>query len=81
MKAPRPCNGVGGQRHPRNRRFNPRKGPVTILKKDGWASGLVWTVAENLAPTRFRTPNRPARSESLYRLRYPRPAQSAVSSG
>ena len=81
MKGPRPYNGVGGQRHPRHRRFNPRKGPVTILKKAGWVPGLVWTVAENLFSTRFRTPNRPARSESLYRLRYPGPAQSAVSSG
>jgi len=76
MKAPWPYNGVGGQLHPRQRRFNPRKCPVTILKKAGWAPGL-----ENLAPTRFRTPNRPARSESLCKLRYPGPAQSAVSSG
>jgi len=28
------------------------------------------TVAENLAPTGIRSPDRPARSESLYRLRY-----------
>jgi hypothetical protein len=30
-----------------------------------------WTGPENLAPTRIRSPDRPARSESLYRLRYP----------
>ena len=29
--------------------------------------------AENLAPTRIRSPDRPARSESLYRLSYPGP--------
>jgi hypothetical protein len=29
--------------------------------------------AENLSPTRIRTPDRPARSESLYRVRYPGP--------
>lgn len=30
----------------------------------------VWTDAENLAPSDFRTPDRPARGGSLYRLRY-----------
>jgi hypothetical protein len=30
----------------------------------------VWTGAENLAPTGIRSPDRPARSESLYRLSY-----------
>jgi hypothetical protein len=39
----------------------------------GWAPGPVWTAAENLAPTRIRSPDRPARSESLYRLSYPGP--------
>jgi hypothetical protein len=33
----------------------------------------VWTVAENIAPTGIRSPDRPARSESLYRLSYPVP--------
>jgi hypothetical protein len=32
---------------------------------------LVWTGAENLALTRTRSPDRPARSESLYGLSYP----------
>jgi len=36
-----------------------------------WVPGPVWTGAENLAPTGIRFPDRPARSESLYRLRYP----------
>jgi len=33
--------------------------------------GPVWTGAENLASTGILFPDRPARSESLYRLRYP----------
>jgi hypothetical protein len=33
--------------------------------------GPVWTGAENLGPTGIRSPEREARSESLYRLRCP----------
>jgi hypothetical protein len=33
------------------------------------ASGPVWTGAENLAPTAIRSADRPARRQSLYRLR------------
>jgi len=33
----------------------------------------VWTGAENFAPTGIRSLDRPARSESLYRLSYPSP--------
>jgi hypothetical protein len=40
----------------------------------GWDPGPVWTGAENLASTGIRSPDRPARSESLYRLRYPGPS-------
>ena len=37
-----------------------------------WAPGPVWTSAENLAPpTGIRSTDRPARSQSLYRLNYP----------
>jgi hypothetical protein len=35
--------------------------------------GLVWTGTENLSPTGVRSPNRPARIESIDRLRYPSP--------
>ena len=41
-----------------------------------WAKGTVWTCAEYLALTGIRSPDRPARSESLYRLSYPRPLLS-----
>ena len=37
----------------------------------GGALGPVWAGAENLAPTGIRSPDRPARSQSLYRIRYP----------
>ena len=49
-------------------RFTPGKNPVPIVQEAGWAPGPVWTGGENLAPTGIRSPNRPARSESLYRL-------------
>jgi len=51
--------------------FTPGKDPVPIVQEAGWAPGPVWTGAENLAPTGIRSPDRPARSQSLYRLRYP----------
>ena len=43
--------------------------PVPIVQEAGWASRPVWTGAENLTPTRIRSPDRPDRIESLYRLR------------
>jgi len=52
----------------------PQEDPVPIVQEAGWAPGPVWTGAENLAPTGFRSPDRPARSESLHRLSYPGPA-------
>ena len=50
--------------------FTPGKDPVPIVQEAGWAPGLVWTGAENLAPTGIRSPDRPACSQSLYRLHY-----------
>jgi hypothetical protein len=44
---------------------------VPIVQEAGWAPVLVWTSAENLAPTGIRSPDRPARRKSLYRLSYP----------
>jgi len=49
------------------------KDPVPTVQEAGWSPESVWTGAENLALTGIRSPNRPARSESLYRLRYPGP--------
>jgi hypothetical protein len=65
---------------PRPGRFTPgERDPVPIVQEAGWAPGSVWTTAANLAPMGIRSPDRPARSESLYRLRYPGPRQSKVS--
>jgi len=54
-------------------RLYPGKDPVPIVQEAGWASGTVWIGAKKLALTGIRSPDRPARSESLYRLRYPAP--------
>jgi hypothetical protein len=51
--------------------FIPGKDPVPVVPEAGGASGLVWTGAENLAPTGIWSPDRPARSQSLYLLSYP----------
>ena len=61
----------GGWSTPRPGSFAPRKDPVRIAQEAGWAPGPVWTGAENLAHTGIRSPDRPARSQSLYRIRYP----------
>ena len=41
-----------GQRHAPAAPY-PEKDPVPIVQEAGWASGPVWTGAENLAPLRF----------------------------
>jgi len=51
--------------------FTPGKDTVPIVQDAGWAPEPVWTGAENLDSTGFRSPDRPARSQSLYRLSYP----------
>ena len=43
----------------------PRERPGPITQAAGWASGPVWTGVANLAPTRIRSPDRPARRQSL----------------
>ena len=50
--------------------FTPGKDPVPILQEAGWASGPVWTGGKS-RPHRDSIPDRPARSQSLYRLSYP----------
>jgi hypothetical protein len=63
---------------PRPGRSTPGKDPVPIVYEAGWAPGLVCTGAENLASTGIRSPDLPARSESLYRLRYPCPTEMST---
>ena len=50
--------------------YSAERDPVPDLPEAGWAPGPVWMGAQNLAPTGVRSPDRPVRSESLYRLRY-----------
>jgi len=49
--------------------FTPGKDPAPILQEAGWAPGPVWTGGKS-RPHRDSIPNRPARSQSLYRLSY-----------
>ena len=58
--------------------YSREKDPVPIVQEAGWVPGPVWTGEENLAPTRIRSTDRPARSESLYRLSYPGPRTYSV---
>jgi len=48
--------------------ITPREWHAPIVLKAGWATGSVWTGAENLVCTGIRFAVRPARSGSLYRL-------------
>ena len=49
--------------------FTPGKEPVPILQEAGWAPGPVWTSGKS-RPNRDSIPDRPASSQSLYRLSY-----------
>ena len=50
--------------------FTPGKDPVPILQEAGWAPGPVWTGGKS-RPHWDSITDRPARSQSLYRLSYP----------
>ena len=50
--------------------FTPGKDPVPILQETGWAPGPVWTGGKS-RPHRDSITDRPAHSQSLYRLSYP----------
>ena len=60
-------------------RFTPETNPVPTVQEAGWAPGPLRTGAKNLAPTGCRSPDRPARSELLYRLSYPGPPGNSPS--
>ena len=59
---------VSGQQHA-TAALDPGKDPVPILQEAGWAPGPVWMGGKS-RPHRDLIPDRPARSQSLYRLRY-----------
>jgi len=65
-------DGVGWST-PRPGRFTSKKDPAPTVLEAGWAPEPFWKGTKNLAPTGIRIPDRPARSESLHRLRYPGP--------
>ena len=50
--------------------YSREKDPVPTVQDAGWARGSVWSGAECVDLTGMRFADRPARSESLYRLSY-----------
>jgi hypothetical protein len=62
--------GEGGQCHAPAAR-SPAREPMSIVQELVWTPGPFWMGAENLVLTGIRYPDRPTRSESLYRLSYP----------
>ena len=50
--------------------FTPGNEPLPIVQEAGWAPGSVWTGGKSRSH-RDSIPDRPARSQSLYRLSYP----------
>ena len=60
----------GGWSTPRPGRFTPGKDPVPIVQEAGWTQGRSGRVRRISPLTGIRSPDRPARSESLYRLSY-----------
>ena len=65
-----PQRSMGFWSTPRSGRYRLEKDRVPIVYKAGWAPWPVWTGEGNLVHTGIRTSDRPARSESLYRLSY-----------
>jgi hypothetical protein len=61
---------------PRPGRFTPGNDPEPIVQEAGKPQGQSGRVLKTSPPTGIRSPDRPARSESLYRLSYPVPAHS-----
>jgi len=57
-----------GWSEPRRGHLTAGNNPVPFVQGPGWATHSFSTSSQNLAATGFRSPDRPARSESLYRL-------------
>ena len=55
--------------------FPPGNYQILVVQEATCAPGSVRTSAENFAPIWIRFPDRPACSESLYRLSYPGPRE------
>jgi hypothetical protein len=64
-----PVLDLGGRETLRPGRFTPPKRHwVPIVQEAGWAPGVVWTGAENLAPIGIRFSDRPARNYTDYAI-------------
>jgi hypothetical protein len=50
--------------------YSREREPITIVQEAGWVSGSLWIGTENLATIGVLTLDRPAHSESMYRLRH-----------
>jgi hypothetical protein len=64
---------LSGGLKPRLGRFTPGCDPVLIIQEAGWTPEPVWTGTQNLVVPGFDFLDRPAHSESLYRLTLFRP--------
>jgi len=53
--------------------YHRERDPGPIAQEAGWEPEPVWADEENLTPTGIQSPDRPVRSESLYRLSHPGP--------
>jgi hypothetical protein len=58
--------------------FTPGKDPVPIVQEAGCAQGRSGQVRKISPPTAIRSPDCPARSQSLYQLRYPAHKYSTI---
>jgi hypothetical protein len=65
--------GEGGQRHTPAALPPGKQTRYPFYRRLGGAQEPVWMDAESLAHTGIRSPDRPACSESLYRLSHPGP--------
>ena len=68
----------GGWSAPRPGRFIPGKTRYPLYRRLGGPQGRSGWVRKNSPPTGIRSLDRPARSESLYRLSYPGPFRTTV---
>ena len=69
--------GAGGQRHP-HAALPPGKTRYPLYRRLGGPQSRSGRVRKISPPTGIRSPNRPVRVESLYRLSYPGSPQSAM---
>jgi hypothetical protein len=50
--------------------------PVPLVKEAGWVPRRIQKDTKNIAPNEIRSPDRPGRTESLYRLSYRSPCKA-----